>query len=191
MKRVFRVAALAIIAPLSLTLVLATSAAASNDTPAATSSMSASAAIAAAHLAQTVEASTVMPDSPVGCNAGNFCIYSLVSPGICTFSCLQPCDQTAANVKHTYTTCANQDESLYNNMSSGKARLFFAADQGGAWICIDHGQFIDNLNTGSSRNGGGPYEFDQGSGKAGFDQDVWRNAHSVQTLSSGSCNPDE
>lgn len=182
MKRVYRIIVLALVAPVSLVLALATSAAATNVAP-----LSAAAAISAAHLPNT----TAVPESPVGCNAGNFCVYSQVSPGICTVDCPQPCDQTAANVKHNYTTCANEEESLDNNMSGGKARLYFAMDEGGAWICIDAGKAIDDLRTGNPHDGGGAYEFDQGSGLAGHDAPVWHNAHSVHTLSSGSCNPDE
>lgn len=190
MKRFIRIVAIAIVAPLSMVFALSTAAVAGTSTPAlANHPMSASAAIAAAQLSTAQEAANAVPASPVGCNSGFFCVYDQVSPGICTFDCPQPCDQTAANVKHDYTSCANKQESLDNNLTSGKARLFYGAGESGPWMCTDAGQAIDDLSTGDSHNGGGPYLFDQGPNKNAYE--VWHDAHSVQTLSSGNCNPDE
>jgi hypothetical protein len=155
----------------------------------------AAAAFAAARVSAAKPTANAAIDQPTQCNGGDFCIYSsVVNCVLGVGSCPAPCDQTAANVNHNYTTCANTDEALYNNMPSGKARLYYAKngwDGGIAWICIDHGDYILNLSTGSKRNNGGPYLFDQGKGDSGYRHIVWRDAHSVSTLSTGSCYPNE
>jgi hypothetical protein len=196
-KRVVRVIAAAIIAPATLVLMVTAVGFADAGPHAIHRSVAteATAALAAAHLSHTSRPLTdAVPDSPINCNAGFFCVYSQVSAGNCLiFACPSPCDQTAQNETHVYTTCANAEESLYNNLTSGKARLYYnsdpSTDGGGPWICIDYDKYIDNLSTGSSNNGGGPYLFDQGPDANEYE--VWRDAHSVQTLSSGTCDPEE
>jgi hypothetical protein len=98
------------------------------------------------------------------------------------------CNATNA-IKHTYTTCANKDKSLYNAVSGYRVRFYYGANETGAWICFDDG------DSGSSTGFGGAashLKFDQGRGRAGFGKSIWDHVRSEELVKGAiGCRPDE
>lgn len=91
------------------------------------------------------------------------------------------CNATNA-LKHSYTTCANTDLSLFDGVSGYRVRFYYSANEQGAWICLDYGQAVTNA----------PLVFDQGTTLAGYHQTIWDNVHSEELVSGAAgCFPDE
>jgi hypothetical protein len=78
----------------------------------------------------------------------------------------------------------NLDKSLENAVGSdgGKLylRLYYSPNYGGAWVCVNPGFFAGDT---------GAYYFDNGSGKAGFDQTIYDNVASLTYTTSACTNP--
>lgn len=125
-------------------------------------------------LAREVRTSSARPDATLdGCPSGDLCIYH-------DTNFVDLCNASSAS-KQNYVACRNVDESVVNNMSSGKARLYYSPNQGGAWICIDAGSVI---NVASS------FIFDQGSGLAGYGATLNNDVASLEEVTGNtSCDP--
>jgi hypothetical protein len=74
--------------------------------------------------------------------------------------------------------CRNIDESFANE-TGGLMRLYYSPDHHGAWACVNNGWYSNDMNKDI-------YTFDNGSGDAGYGQEIWDNVAS-NTTASGSC----
>jgi len=79
------------------------------------------------------------------------------------------------------SACRNHDES-FANIVSGLVRVYYSPNEKGAWACIPNGWYSNNLNKSA-------YTFDNGSGDAGYGQEIWENIASSAGggLNGGKC----
>ncbi|HET7012779.1 MAG TPA: hypothetical protein VFI65_02640 [Streptosporangiaceae bacterium] len=146
----------------------------------------ASAAVAAsaapAHPVAVAQARSVTPRVPTHCNPGHFCSYNDTNG---TSPCLQ--QATSTTYLNWPGTCANEDESLNNNIAGpgypGLTRVYYSAYEAGAWMCMNAGNYIDDVTTGHN----GPYRFDQGSKLAGYGKVIYKDIASSEIDPVSSC----
>jgi Peptidase inhibitor family I36 len=151
-------------------------------------SLSSTAFAATGSASAPAAAHAVRPASPTGCPNGDFCTYRQPNGN---GNAGNICVETSSG-NHTWAAdCANADESVYNG-AAGLTRIYYRASGWtygtSAWMCIDDGNYIDNLDSGNAHNNGHAYIYDQESfaGEAGFGQTLFNNAHSDE-ISTGSC----
>jgi hypothetical protein len=125
----------------------------------------------------------VGPDVPTHCNPGHFCSYNNTNG---TSPCFrQPTSTTYYNWPGE---CANEDESLNNNIAGagypGLTRVYYLTFEGGAYMCMNAGDYIDDVSKGHD---GGAYRFDQGSGLSGYDKPIKQNIASSEIDTLASC----
>lgn len=117
--------------------------------------------------------------SPRNCPNGSFCSYNDAG------SPATPCLYTSAPTLDWPSDCANADEAIYNYVpDTWKTRLYYLYsgwNVNSAWMCIDGGDYLDNVSG---------YKFDQGDGRLGYNDQIWHNIAS-DAITSGSCNPNE
>ena len=139
----------------------------------------ASAAVAAsagpAHPVAVAAARGVSPRVPTHCNPGHFCSYNNTNG---TSPCFQ--QPTSTTYLNWAAGCANEDESLNNNIAQpgypGLTRVYFSPFEAGAWMCMNAGNYIDDVSTGHN----GPYRFDQGNGLGGYGKPIYKDIASSE-----------
>jgi hypothetical protein len=141
----------------------------------------ASAALAAsgarAHpAAVTRNIGAVSPRVPTHCNPGHFCSYNNTNG---TSPCFQ--QPTSLTYLNWAAGCADEDESLNNNIAQpgypGLTRVYHNTYQAGAFMCMDAGDYIDDVSKGHN----GAYKFDQvGSSVAGYGASIKHNIQSSE-----------
>jgi hypothetical protein len=120
-----------------------------------------------------------IPRSPRNCPKAFFCSYNQSG------SPATPCLYTEADNYNWSGSCANADEAVYNYVpNTWKTRLYYfpsgwVTSTHSAWMCIDGGDYLDNVST---------YKFDQGID--GYGQSIWQNVAS-DSIVAGSCSPNE
>lgn len=156
----------------------------------------ASAFAAAGHTAQSTVTSALahptrmaakaQPDSPINCPPGDFCSYNTIEGS-------NPCVEQMTGNHNWNSPCVNNDVSILNG-TTDKVRLYYKRSgwsAGGAFMCIDSGDHINNLLTGdhNPHNSNGAYVFDQGS-DPGLFKLVYHDV-AADSIVQGSCNPNE
>ena len=143
--------------------------------------------VARAHPVAVAKVSSVTPRVPTNCPPGYFCSYNNTNGTSPCFK--QPSSETYYNWA---SSCANADESLNNNIAHpgypGLTRVYFTTFEGGAWMCMNGGDYLDDVSKGHN---GGPYRFDQGTGLAGYKESIWRNIASSEIDIHSNCVTDE
>lgn len=77
--------------------------------------------------------------------------------------------------------CRNIDESFSNRLGE-LVRLYYSPNYQGAWACVDNGWYSNNMNK-------DVYTFDNGSGDAGYGQEIWDNVASSKPAGGSCSNP--
>ena len=78
-------------------------------------------------------------------------------------------------------TCRNQDKGISNALSD-PIRIYYSINHNGAWACLPAQTVYQNLNHSNQT-------FNNGSGDAGYGQQVWENVASLSVFEGSCSNP--
>lgn len=135
-------------------------------------------AVQQAHSNKAEKPAATPAGAPSGCDSTDFCVYAQGNGG-------DLCMENADNIANM-GSCANIDQSVFNNGTSGDAvSMHYESDYDGAWTCIKKGDYW--LYTSD-------YIFNSGSGDPGYDQDIADNVasfHWQAVTSSSPCTSDD